>query len=70
MAGLSDRIENMLNEAQMLLLGGQVLLGFSYRDFLSRALIESPNQPSCTTEWSRHHDRRTWLATITAMCSG
>jgi hypothetical protein len=30
MAKLSDRIENVLNEARMLLLGGQVLLGFSY----------------------------------------
>jgi hypothetical protein len=33
MAKLSDRIENVLNEARMLLLGGQVLLGFSYRIF-------------------------------------
>jgi hypothetical protein len=33
MAKLSDRIENVLNEARMLLLGGQVLLGFSYRVF-------------------------------------
>lgn len=33
MAPLSDRIENVLNEARMLLLGGQVLLGFSYRVF-------------------------------------
>jgi Family of unknown function (DUF6328) len=31
MAKLSDRVENVLNEARMLLLGGQVLLGFSYR---------------------------------------
>ena len=31
MAKLSDAIENVLNEARMLLLGGQVLLGFSYR---------------------------------------
>jgi hypothetical protein len=31
MAKLSDLIENVLNEARMLLLGGQVLLGFSYR---------------------------------------
>jgi hypothetical protein len=31
MAKLSDRIENVLNEARMLLLGGQVLLGFSFR---------------------------------------
>jgi hypothetical protein len=28
---LSDKIENVLNEARMLLLGGQVLLGFSFR---------------------------------------
>jgi hypothetical protein len=33
MATLTDRIENVLNEARMLLLGGQVLLGFSYRVF-------------------------------------
>jgi hypothetical protein len=31
MASLSDHIENALNETRMLLLGGQVLLGFSYR---------------------------------------
>lgn len=31
MAKLSDRIENALNETRMLLLGGQVLVGFSYR---------------------------------------
>src|SRR5437016_7535280 len=31
MAKLNDHIENVLNEARMLLLGGQVLLGFSYR---------------------------------------
>ncbi len=33
MAELSNRIDNVLNEARMLLLGGQVLLGFSYRIF-------------------------------------
>lgn len=33
MTKLSDRVENVLNEARMLLLGGQVLLGFSYRIF-------------------------------------
>src|SRR5437588_2916150 len=31
MPRLSDRIENVLNEARILLLGGQVLLGFSFR---------------------------------------
>jgi hypothetical protein len=31
MPRLSDRIENVLNESRMLLLGGQVLLGFTYR---------------------------------------
>ena len=31
MAKLSDRIETVLNETRMLLLGGQVLVGFSYR---------------------------------------
>jgi hypothetical protein len=31
MVKLSDAIENVLNEARMLLLGGQVLLGFGYR---------------------------------------
>ncbi len=31
MAKLSDHLENALNEARMLLLGGQVLLGFTYR---------------------------------------
>lgn len=30
-AKLTDRIENVLNESRMLLLGGQVMLGFSYR---------------------------------------
>src|SRR5205807_593507 len=31
MPALSDRLDHVLNEARMLLLGGQVLLGFSYR---------------------------------------
>ena len=31
MAALADHLENVLNESRMLLLGGQVLLGFSYR---------------------------------------
>lgn len=31
MIKLSDAIENVLNEARILLLGGQVLLGFGYR---------------------------------------
>jgi hypothetical protein len=31
MAELGSRIENVLNEARMLILGGQVLLGFTYR---------------------------------------
>ena len=31
MLKLNDAIENVLNEARMLLLGGQVLLGFSFR---------------------------------------
>src|SRR5438874_327708 len=31
MPRLSDHIENVLNESRMLLLGGQVLLGFTYR---------------------------------------
>lgn len=31
MSRLGDRIENVLNESRMLLLGGQVLLGFTYR---------------------------------------
>ncbi len=31
MAQLSDAIENVLNEARMLLLSGQVLVGFSFR---------------------------------------
>src|SRR5438445_6365394 len=31
MPKLNDAIENVLNEARMLLLGGQVLLGFSFR---------------------------------------
>jgi len=31
MAQLSDAIENVFSEVRMLVLGGQVLLGFSYR---------------------------------------
>jgi hypothetical protein len=31
MAQLSDAIDNVFSEARMLVLGGQVLLGFSYR---------------------------------------
>lgn len=42
MARLSDRIENVLNEARMLLLGGQVLLGFSYRIFFEPGFERIP----------------------------
>jgi Family of unknown function (DUF6328) len=42
MAKLSDRIENVLNEARMLLLGGQVLLGFSYRIFFEPGFVRIP----------------------------
>ncbi len=41
MAKLSDRIENVLNEARMLL-GGQVLLGFSYRIFFEPGFDRIP----------------------------
>lgn len=50
MAKLSDRIENVLNEARMLLLGGQVLLGFSYR--------------ICFEEGFRHIPRSAQLAEV------
>jgi hypothetical protein len=42
MAKLSDRIENVLNEARMLILGGQVLLGFSYRICFEEGFKEIP----------------------------
>lgn len=37
MSKLSDKIENALNEDRILLLGGQVLLGFSYRPYFESA---------------------------------
>jgi hypothetical protein len=43
MAQLSDRIENVLNEARMLLLGGQVLLGFTYRICFEAAFERLPH---------------------------
>ena len=33
MTELKDKIENALNEARILILGGQVLIGFNYRAF-------------------------------------
>jgi len=42
MAKLGDRIENALNEARMLILGGQVLLGFSYRIVFERGFLRLP----------------------------
>jgi hypothetical protein len=48
MAALEERIENGLNEGRMLLLGGQVLLGFAYRICFEPtfARIEVPAQIS------------------------
>jgi hypothetical protein len=43
MAKLSDRIEIALNEARMLILGGQVLLGFSYRIIFERGFLRLPS---------------------------
>ena len=37
MSKLSDRIENVLNETRILLLGGQVLLGFAYRPYFENS---------------------------------
>jgi hypothetical protein len=42
MAKLSDRIETVLNESRMLLLGGQVLLGFTYRICFETAFDKLP----------------------------
>jgi Family of unknown function (DUF6328) len=41
-AKLSDHIENALNEARMLLLGGQVLIGFSYRICFEQGFQQIP----------------------------
>jgi hypothetical protein len=43
MPRLSDRIENVLNETRMLMLGGQVLLGFSYRICFEPAFDRLPS---------------------------
>ncbi|HEY6972298.1 MAG TPA: DUF6328 family protein [Candidatus Angelobacter sp.] len=42
MAKLGDHIENALNEARMLLLGGQVLIGFSYRICFEQGFQQIP----------------------------
>ncbi len=42
MPRLSDHIENVLNETRMLLLGGQVLLGFTYRICFEAAFERLP----------------------------
>ncbi|HYL98080.1 MAG TPA: DUF6328 family protein [Blastocatellia bacterium] len=39
MAKLTDRIQNVLDEARMLVLGSQVLLGFQYRSFFEPGFI-------------------------------
>jgi hypothetical protein len=41
-AKLSDRIETVLNETRMLLLGGQVLIGFSYRICFEQGFARIP----------------------------
>ena len=40
MAGLQGRVKNALDEARMLVLGAQVLLGFQYRGFFGKAYDE------------------------------
>src|SRR3977135_4538188 len=40
MAGLQGRVKNALDEARMLVLGAQVLLGFQYRGFFEKAYDE------------------------------
>jgi hypothetical protein len=40
MPKLSDRIDNALNENRILLLGGEVLLGFSYRPYVETSFDE------------------------------
>jgi hypothetical protein len=42
MPRLSDRVENVLNEIRILLLGGQVLLGFSYRPYFEESFEALP----------------------------
>ncbi len=42
MAELKDKIENVLNEGRMLMLGGQVLLGFAYRTYFENGFGKLP----------------------------
>src|SRR3989442_9118053 len=44
MAELKDRIENVLNETRILLLGGQVLLGFTYRVYFEPGFDRLPRE--------------------------
>lgn len=49
MVKLTDAIENVLNEARILLLGGQVLLGFSYRACFEPRFEQIP----ATAQWAQ-----------------
>ncbi len=40
MAKLKDKLENALNEARILILGGQVLIGFTYRAYFEPRFLE------------------------------
>jgi len=44
MAELKNRIENVLNETRILLLGGQVLLGFTYRVYFEPGFDRLPRE--------------------------
>lgn len=46
MPKLSDAVDNVFSEARMLLLGGQVLLGFSFRICFEKRFEQLPNRPN------------------------
>lgn len=52
MPKLSDAIDNAFSEALMLLLGGQVLLGFSFRICFEESLSSLPVLPNLR-KWLR-----------------
>jgi hypothetical protein len=65
MPQLNDAIENVLNEARMLLLGGQVLLGFSFRICFEEKfdqIARSAQMAEISRAW--HHDGGAGLADL------
>ena len=56
MAQLKDKIENVLNETRILVLGIQILIGFDFRSFFEPGFAKmAPGRPTNTTGFAGAH---------------